>query len=256
MDIKRRPIIVGNWKMNGLTNFIEDLAGALANKFARKNSSHPFDMLICPPTTLLYPIGKIISETGLCLGGQDCHMSKSGAHTGDVSAEMLKDLGCSYVILGHSERRTDHNETNEIVKRKVQAALDANLISIICVGESAVERKHGVTADVVTSQILACIPQNATADNIVIAYEPIWAIGTGDTPTSKEVQSIHALIRQILGEKISIDMAKRTRVLYGGSVKPSNSVELMGLSDVDGALVGGASLSETDFWDIAKSYTK
>ena len=247
MDMKRRPLVVGNWKMNGLTNFIGDLAGILANKVARKKS-HPFDMLICPPTTLLHPIGKIITETGLLMGGQDCHTGKSGAHTGDISAEMLKDVGCSYVILGHSERRADHIETDEIVKRKVDAAMDANLISIICVGETASERKNGVTADVVTKQILACVPQNATAESIVVAYEPVWAIGTGENAEISYIEEIHSFIKEELRNKKN--STNGISVVYGGSVNLDNYKEIYSSNMVDGLLIGGASLDSDTFTKI------
>ena len=169
---------------------------------------------------------------------------------------MLKELGCSHVILGHSERRTDFYETNELVKAKSESALAEKLTAIICVGETEEEYKRGVTGDVVRRQILDSIPERASASNIIIAYEPVWAIGTGLTPTTQQVQEVHALIRKTLGDKISIEEAEQTRLLYGGSVKPSNAVELMGLADVDGALVGGASLSGLDFWAIAESCPK
>ena len=183
-------------------------------------------------------------------------MAKSGAHTGDISAEMLKDLGSSHVIVGHSERRVDYNETNEIVKSKAEAALGVNLTAIICVGETEAERNQGITVDVVKSQILGSIPERATAENIIIAYEPVWAIGTGQTPTKSQVQEVHVLIRKTLSDKIGLKEAEQTRLLYGGSVKPSNAIELMDLNDVDGALVGGASLSPIDFWVIAESCPK
>lgn len=255
MSFKRRPLIAGNWKMNGLLDFVKNLAGVLADKVDQNDPTH-FDMLICPPATLLHPIKILVGKSGLLLGGQDCHMAKSGAHTGDISAEMLKDLGSSHVIVGHSERRVDYNETNEIVKSKAEAALGVNLTAIICVGETEAERNQGITVDVVKSQILGSIPERATAENIIIAYEPVWAIGTGQTPTKSQVQEVHVLIRKTLGDKIGLKEAEQTRLLYGGSVKPSNAIELMDLNDVDGALVGGASLSPIDFWVIAESCPK
>ena len=255
MSFKRRPLIAGNWKMNGLLDFVKNLAGVLADKVDQDDPTH-FDMLICPPATLLHPIKTLVGKSGLLLGGQDCHMAKSGAHTGDISAEMLKDLGSSHVIVGHSERRVDYNETNEIVKSKAEAALGVNLTAIICVGETEAERNQGITVDVVKSQILGSIPERATAENIIIAYEPVWAIGTGQTPTKSQVQEVHVLIRKTLGDKIGLKEAEQTRLLYGGSVKPSNAIELMDLNDVDGALVGGASLSPIDFWVIAESCPK
>ena len=255
MSFKRRPLIVGNWKMNGLLDLVKNLAGVLADKVDQNDPTH-FDMLICPPATLLHPIKILVGKSRLLLGGQDCHMAESGAHTGDISAEMLKDLGSSHVIVGHSERRVDYNETNEIVKSKAEAALGVNLTAIICVGETEAERNQGITVDVVKSQILGSIPERATAENIIIAYEPVWAIGTGQTPTKSQVQEVHVLIRKTLGDKIGLKEAEQTRLLYGGSVKPSNAIELMELNDVDGALVGGASLSPIDFWVIAESCPK
>ena len=183
-------------------------------------------------------------------------MNASGAHTGDVSAQMLKDIGCSHVIVGHSERRADHAESDEIVCAKAEAALSAGLIAIVCVGETEAERDKGITIDVVAAQIAGSVPDGANSENTVVAYEPVWAIGTGRTPTSEEVQEVHATMRKTLGDKFGVDEAEKTRLLYGGSVKPSNAVELMGLADVDGALVGGASLSHEDFWAIAESCPK
>ena len=255
MSFKRRPLIAGNWKMNGLLDFVRNLAGVLANKVDQEDPTH-FDILICPPATLLHPIESLVGKSGLLLGGQDCHTAKSGAHTGDISARMLKDLGSSHVIVGHSERRADYNETNEIVKAKAEAALEVNLTAIICVGETEAERNQGITVDVVKSQILGSIPERATAENIIIAYEPVWAIGTGQTPTKSQVQEVHVLIRKTLGDKIGLKEAEQTRLLYGGSVKPSNAIELMDLNDADGALLGGASLSPVDFGVIDESCPK
>ncbi len=255
MSAQRRPLIAGNWKMNGLLASAMPLAGELASKLS---STGPvsFDMLVCPPATLLESVNNVAMGTDLAVGGQDCHMAVSGAHTGDISAEMLKDIGCSHVIVGHSERRADHAEADEIVKVKAEAALAAGLIAIVCVGETEAERDKGIAIDVVAAQIAGSVPEGATAANTVVAYEPVWAIGTGRTPTSDEVQEVHAAMRQTLGGKIGTEEAEKTRLLYGGSVKPSNAVELMGLADVDGALVGGASLSHADFWTIAESCPK
>ncbi len=255
MSFERRPLIAGNWKMNGLIGFVDNLACFLVKKLNLENPTH-FDLLVCPPSTLLHPIGSLAENSNLLLGGQNCHVAKNGAHTGEISAEMLKELGCSHVILGHSERRTNFYETNELVKAKAESALVENLVAIICVGETEEEHKRGVTSDIVKRQILDSIPDRGNATNIVIAYEPVWAIGTGLTPTTQEVQEVHALIRKTLGDKISIEEADQTRLLYGGSVKPSNAVELMDLADVDGALVGGASLTGVDFWAIAESCPK
>jgi triosephosphate isomerase (TIM) len=255
MSTSRRPLIAGNWKMNGLRATALPLAGELATKIVNASPAS-FDMLVCPPATLIEAVCDVAAETDLAVGGQDCHMAVSGAHTGDISAEMLTDLGCEFVIVGHSERRADHAESDELVKSKAEAALAAGLIAIVCVGETEAERDKGITIDVVAAQILGSLPEGATATNTVVAYEPVWAIGTGRTPTSDEVQEVHAMMRKTIGEKIGAGEADKMRLLYGGSVKPSNAVELMGLADVDGALVGGASLSHADFWSIAESCPK
>ena len=252
MTETRRPLIAGNWKMNGLRADAKSLAGALAAKMSEQ-SLQSFDMLLCPPATMIDAVGAEIKESGLALGGQDCHANQSGAHTGDIAADMLADINCTYVIVGHSERRTDHGESDAVVKNKAVAALAAGLRAIVCVGETETQRDAGQTMDVVANQIAGSLPDGATADNLVVAYEPVWAIGTGRTPTSAEVQEVHAMMRQKVGEMIGGDEADKTRLLYGGSVKPSNADELMALPDVDGALVGGASLKADDFWAIAES---
>jgi len=241
--------------MNGLRESAMPLAGELATKM---NSAAPasFDMLVCPPATMIDAVVDVAYETDLAVGGQDCHMAESGAHTGDISAQMLKDLGCRYVIVGHSERRADHGEMDDIVRAKAEAAQAAGLIAIVCVGETEAERDKGITIDVVAAQIAGSVPPASTAGNVVVAYEPVWAIGTGRTPTSDEVQEVHAMMRGKITELLGEGEAEKIRLLYGGSVKPSNAVELMGLADVDGALVGGASLSHEDFWAIAESCPK
>jgi triosephosphate isomerase len=238
--------------MNGLRETAMPLAGELATKM--KNAAPAsFDMLVCPPATLIDAVQDVAYETDLAVGGQDCHMAENGAHTGDISAAMLKDLGCSYVIVGHSERRADHGEMDDVVQAKAIAAQAAGLIAIVCVGETELERDKGITIDVVAAQIAGSVPAASTSENTVVAYEPVWAIGTGRTPTGDEVQEVHAMMRGKLSELLGTDEADKIRLLYGGSVKPSNAVELMGLADVDGALVGGASLSHDDFWAIAES---
>ena len=251
----RKPVIAGNWKMNGLRETAMPLAGELATKM---NAAAPasFDMLVCPPATMIDAVADVAYETDLAVGGQDCHMAESGAHTGDISAQMLKDLGCSYAIVGHSERRADHGEMDDVVRAKAEAAQAAGLIAIVCVGETEAERDKGITIDVVAAQIAGSVPPASTSENTVVAYEPVWAIGTGRTPTSDEVQEVHAMMRDKIAELLGADEADKIRLLYGGSVKPSNAVELMGLADVDGALVGGASLSHDDFWAIAESCPK
>jgi len=190
---------------------------------------------------------------GVEIGAQDCHMNISGAHTGDISALMLKDLGCHYVIVGHSERRSDHGESNDMVKFKAIAAQQQGLAAIICVGESDVERENGETLDVVTAQIKGSIPEEAIVKNTVIAYEPVWAIGTGKTPTADDVAEVHMVIRNLLMDRFG-DEGEMVRILYGGSVKASNAHELMSVLNVNGALVGGASLKAEDFYGIIATY--
>jgi triosephosphate isomerase len=202
--------------------------------------------MVCPPATLIGAIRTVVKGARIRLGGQDCHWDASGAHTGDISAEMLKDAGCSAVIVGHSERRTDHGETDEIVRRKAEAAQRAGLTAIICIGETLDERKAGQTLAVISRQLKGSVPQGTTAANAVIAYEPVWAIGTGLTPTAAEVGEVHQSIRRQTDPQM--------RILYGGSVKPANAAELMAVANVNGALVGGASLKAADFIGIIKAY--
>jgi triosephosphate isomerase len=238
----RRKLIAGNWKMNGLLADGISLAAKVAE--LAKPRAHKCDILICPPYTLLVEAVRAVAGSSVAVGGQDCHAKASGAHTGDVSAQMLTDLGCRYVILGHSERRADHGESDAQVKAKAEAALAANLTPIVCVGETESERDSGKTLEVVGRQLKGSLPQGGTAERVVIAYEPVWAIGTGRTPTLDEVQEVHAMIRRESG------LGNGVRILYGGSMKPSNAKELLALSDVDGGLIGGASLKPEDFWAI------
>ena len=239
-----KPLVAGNWKMNGTTASLKEarlLAGML------KGVRLKCEVMICPPVTLVTTIKAVVRGVRIRLGGQDCHWNADGAHTGDISAEMLKDAGCSSVIVGHSERRTNHGETDEIVRRKAEAAHRAGLVAIICIGETLEQRKGGQTLAVISRQLAGSVPAGATAANTVIAYEPVWAIGTGLTPTVAEVGEVHGSIRA------KTDAAMR--ILYGGSVKPSNAVELMSVANVNGALVGGASLKAADFIGIIKAYT-
>src|SRR5262245_3387503 len=237
------PLVAGNWKMNGTTASLKEarlLAGML------KDVQLKCEVMICPPATLIAAIRAVVKGAKIRLGGQDCHWDASGAHTGDVSAEMLEDAGCSAVIVGHSERRTDHGETDEIVRRKAEAAHRAGLIAIVCIGETLEQRKAGQTLAVISRQLQSSVPADATAANTVIAYEPVWAIGTGLTPTAAEVAEVHHSIRQQSDPDL--------RILYGGSVKPANAAELMAVANVNGALVGGASLKAADFIGIIKAY--
>jgi len=245
-------LIAGNWKMNGLNKEGVALAGELARRM-KARPSRPFGLAVCPPFTLIGAVVQAVAGSGIAVGGQDCHAKPTGAHTGDVSAAMLADLGCSCVIVGHSERRTDHGETDAVVAAKAEAAIAAGLTVILCIGETEAERDAGRTLDVVRRQIDGSLPKSASAERVVIAYEPVWAIGTGRTPTTPEVAEVHARIRALLGDRLGRGAAERLRILYGGSMKPSNARELLALADVDGGLVGGASLVADDFWAIAEA---
>ena len=246
----RRKLIAGNWKMNCFKNDGLALAKAV---FDKMSGDLPFDTLICPPMSLLGQIAAMPHTIGV--GAQDVAVAEkaTGAFTGDVSAEMVKDLGASHTIVGHSERRAMHQETDEVVQNKARRAINAGLIAVICVGETLAEREAGKALSVVTSQIRGSVPTEATAENCVIAYEPVWAIGTGKVPTMADVAEMHAAIRDELKTVLGADIADKMRVLYGGSVKPSNAKELLAVPNVDGALIGGASLKLEDFWAIAET---
>ena len=241
----RRPLIAANWKMNGLKSDGVALAQAVAAHAKSVGTALPGDVLVSPPATLLDAVSTALAGSPVLLGGQDCHAQASGAFTGDISAPMLKDLGASHVILGHSERRTLHGESDEQVAAKVAAARSAGLIAIVCVGETEAQRDSGDTLGVIVRQIDRSIPSDAAAVEIVVAYEPVWAIGTGRTPTLAEIAEVHQAIRSRLAARIG--GGDTVRILYGGSVKPSNAAEVLALDDVDGALVGGASLKADDF---------
>ena len=245
-----RKLAAGNWKMNGLTSDGLALATGLASRYA-ETADAGFDMLLCPPATMVAAVGQAVAGSGVLLGGQDCHAAADGAHTGDIAAEMLADLGCSHVIVGHSERRQGHGESDETVAAKALTAHRADLTAIICIGETEAERDAGEALAVCTRRLAGSIPAGATADNTVIAYEPVWAIGTGRTPTTGDVAEVHAHIRKRLRDRLA--SADAVRILYGGSVKPGNAGELMAVANVDGALVGGASLKVEDFWAIGQS---
>ncbi|MCX2697090.1 MULTISPECIES: triose-phosphate isomerase [Ochrobactrum] len=246
-----RPLVAGNWKMNGTGESLTELraiAAGLSSDLGRK-----LDAVICVPATLLSRAADTLEGETVALGGQDCHQKTSGAHTGDVSALMLKEAGASHVILGHSERRTDHREANELVRSKAEAAWSAGLVAIVCVGETADQRKADQTLEVIGSQLAVSLPDGVHAENTIIAYEPVWAIGTGLTPTVQDVRTAHAFMREKLIERFGANGA-HLRLLYGGSVKPGNAPELLGVADVDGALVGGASLKASDFLAICEAY--
>lgn len=248
----RKKLIAGNWKMNGLLADGIDLAKNVS--VGVKALGKPqCEFLVCPPFTLLMAVKKALRGAKVALGAQDCHFADKGAHTGDISPLMLKDLGCSYVILGHSERRADHYETDAIVADKAVAAHKAGLKTVICIGETLEQREAGQAVDVCRKQILGSVPADSTAVDTVIAYEPVWAIGTGKVPTTQDVEEVHFAVRQVLAQKLGKATANKMRILYGGSVKPSNAKELLSLPDVDGALIGGASLKAEDFLAIAKN---
>lgn len=248
-----RPLVAGNWKMNGLKAALAE-AGLVAAGLEEGDAPR-CDVMICPSATLVMALAMGAQGSALQVGGQDCHEKVSGAHTGDVSAEMLKDAGASAVIVGHSERRSDHGEGDRIVRAKASAAHRASLTAIICVGETAGERRADLMISVVSRQLAGSVPDGATSKNTVIAYEPVWAIGTGLTPTAADVGVVHGAIRQQLEKRFG-DEGRRMRILYGGSVKPENAAELMAVANVNGALVGGASLKAADFLAIISAYRK
>jgi triosephosphate isomerase len=242
------PLVAGNWKMNGLavsegelTKIVNGAAGIKA------------DLMVCPPATLIADFAAAARGSAVTIGGQDCHAEPSGAHTGDIAAEMLKDAGAVAVIVGHSERRTDHHETDPQIRAKALAAHRAGLMAILCIGEQRAEREAGQTLDVIGRQLDGSLPEGGTSANLVIAYEPVWAIGTGLTPTPADVAEAHAFIRKRLQARFGAE-GGRVRILYGGSVKPANAKELLTIADVNGALVGGASLKAADFLGIAAVY--
>jgi triosephosphate isomerase (TIM) len=244
-----RKLSAGNWKMNGLTAD----ALALVRDLAARVKAEPLDcdLLVCPPATVIAAVAAALQDSAIAVGGQDCHAAEKGAHTGDVSAPMLKDAGCRFVIVGHSERRGDHGESDAVVRAKGEAALRAGLSVIFCIGETLAERDAGRALEVVGRQIESSLPPGLEAANFAVAYEPVWAIGTGRTPTVAQVAEIHGHIRRALAAKTR--QPASVRILYGGSVKPENAAALMAAGDVDGALVGGASLVAADFWAIARA---
>ena len=242
--MSRRKLAAGNWKMNGLAAQLSEIDALVA-----ACPTPGCDVLICPPATLLAPMAQRAAGSVVAVGGQDCHASESGAHTGDVSAAMLRDAGAAYVILGHSERRADHGESDETVRAKTQAAWAAGLVAIVCVGETESQRDAGEALSVVAGQLAGSLPEGATAANTVVPYEPVWAIGTGRTPSNDDIAEMHTHMRARLSERFAAE-ADGMRLLYGGSVKPGNAAEIFALADVDGGLVGGASLKAADFAGI------
>ena len=243
-----RPLVAGNWKMNGLAASEAELARMIAGAVGLQ-----CDLLVCPPATLIVEFAAAARGSPVAIGAQDCHPDASGAHTGDIAAEQLADAGARAVIVGHSERRTDHYETDALVRAKAAAAHRAKLMAIVCVGEQRAEREAGKTLDVIGRQLDGSLPDGATPANLVIAYEPVWAIGSGLTPTPKDVAEVHGFIRKRLSQRFG-GAGGGIRILYGGSVKPANAKELLSVPEVNGTLVGGASLKAADFLGIAAVY--
>ncbi|WP_224823478.1 triose-phosphate isomerase [Cognatishimia sp. MH4019] len=239
----RRKLAAGNWKMNGRTSDLDQIDALEA-----AHNDADVDILICPPASLLARMSA--RTTKIAVGGQDCHAATTGAHTGDISADMLIDAGATHVILGHSERRTDHGETDDDARAKARAALDAGLIAVICVGETLAEREAANTLDIISGQLAGSIPDAANGTNMVVAYEPVWAIGTGLVPSTDQIGEVHDFIRTKLEARFGEGVGRSVRLLYGGSVKGSNAAEIFAVSNVDGALVGGASLTAEAFSPI------
>lgn len=244
------PLVAGNWKMNGLMASEAELAKIISGS---RDLAGKAELMVCPPATLIAALAGAARGSPVLIGAQDCHAEPLGAHTGDISAEMLADAGARAVIVGHSERRADHHETDAQVRAKAQAAWRTGLTAIVCVGEQRAEREAGKTLQIVGHQLDGSLPDKATAANLVVAYEPVWAIGTGLTPTAADVAEVHAFIRDRLSERFT-SQAGGVRLLYGGSVKAENARQLLTVPHVNGALVGGASLKAADFLGIAAVY--
>lgn len=244
-----RMLIAGNWKMNGELNMARELAVAVKEGSA----AHSCEYLLCPPATALSTVAMSLKNSGVSLGGQDCHAEAAGAHTGDISVGMLSDIGCRYVIVGHSERRSNHMETDAAVKAKAEAAQSTGLTAIICVGESDAQRESGAALSVVETQVTQSLPNSATSSNTVIAYEPVWAIGTGKVPTLEQITEMHLHIQSVLKREMGGDSPESTKLLYGGSVNGENADKILRCDGVNGALVGGASLKADSFLSIGQS---
>ncbi|WP_136635181.1 triose-phosphate isomerase [Pseudooceanicola onchidii] len=244
----RRKLAAGNWKMNGTSAALSELTTL--------SDAHPdpgVDLLICPPATLLAAAAQTCASGRIRIGGQDCHEQTDGAHTGDISAAMLRDVGATAVILGHSERRAGHHETSEDVRAKARTAQAAGLMTVICLGESQLQREATNTLDIIGAQLSLSVPDSSTGENLVVAYEPIWAIGSGLTPTADQIGEVHDFMRTRLEKRFGAGVGRSVRLLYGGSVKPDNAEEIFAISNVDGALVGGASLKASDFDPIIRA---
>ncbi|MBF9029834.1 triose-phosphate isomerase [Rhodobacterales bacterium HKCCE3408] len=246
--MSKRKLAAGNWKMNGLAAALSEI-DALSQSLQNADR----EVVLCPPATLVQAMAAKTAGSPIEVGGQDCHAAASGAHTGDISAEMLADAGARYVIVGHSERRADHGETDDEVRAKTEAAWRAGLVAIVCIGETEAQYRAKETLQVIDTQLAGSLPDSVTGANTVIAYEPVWAIGTGLVPEMDEIGEVHGAIRQRLSDRFGADTAAAVRILYGGSVKPGNATEIFAVPDVDGALVGGASLKASDFGPIANA---
>ena len=244
----RRKLAAGNWKMNGLATSLPEIEA-----LTRNHPNPSVDILIAPPATLVTTAVVQAADHPLAIGGQDCHASETGAHTGDISAQMLRDAGASYVLTGHSERRTDHRETDDMVRAKTRAALEAGLTAVVCIGETLEQREAANMLEIIAGQLASSLPDVITGENTVIAYEPVWAIGTGKIPTLNQIGEVHDYIRSRLEKRYGEGVGRSIRILYGGSVKGSNAAEIFGVSNVDGALVGGASLKAADFSPIVSA---
>lgn len=241
----RKHLIAGNWKMNGSLDSISEI-----QKIDKLCNNYEVDIALCVPDTIIYKANETISHKKLIIGAQNCHYNESGAYTGDVSAKMLKDVGAKIIIVGHSERRQYYKETNEIIKKKATSIINSELQTIICIGETEEEKNMGLTNKIVCTQLENSMPSTSHENNTVVAYEPIWAIGTGRIPSLKEIEDVHKELRSLVSKIKGIDTANKMRILYGGSVKPNNAKDIFDLDNVDGALVGGASLKSEDFMGI------
>lgn len=244
----RRKLAAGNWKMNGLRNSLGEVEA-----LAARHPAPGVDVMLCPPATLIAPMAEVVKRAPYMIGGQDCHHEVAGAFTGDLSAEMLSDAGAGAVILGHSERRDKHGETSETVRLKARAAQAAGLMTVICLGESLFQREATNTLDIIGAQLSLSVPDSSTGENLILAYEPVWAIGTGLTPTPGQIGEVHTFMRARLEHRFGPGVGRSVRLLYGGSVKAANAAEIFAIPDVDGALVGGASLKADDFSPIIEA---
>jgi triosephosphate isomerase (TIM) len=257
--MRRRALIVGNWKMNGLIEVTRGLTGdILAGLTKREKKRMMCEVVICPPFTSLYNVSEFLAGSSLKLGGQNMSEFPSGAHTGEICGIMLRNVGCWYVLLGHSERRADNGEDNELVAKKAAAAFRDGLVPIVCLGETLAQREQSRTLEIIEEQLSAIFPQLpeslGKSQQLVLAYEPVWAIGTGKNATPEQVQEVHAFIRKLLSDRMGAEFAQKIRILYGGSVKPENAKNIFSLEDVDGGLIGGASLHASDFLAIIDAY--